>query len=216
MISIRAEKKCLIIIAILIAMTSFFISCKEDQKSIVDYKYDPELIPSIWTDSVDMLISSDSGYIQYRVVADLWGIYDRAKDPYWLFPKGVHLEQYDTLLRVEATIDADTAWHFTKKGLWKLKGNVVIQNTLGEKFTSEEFYRDEKTEKVYSNAFVTIYRPGKMTIHGQGGFEANQQFTDYKFFKVIDSPFSVNENETSGQKNDSISTIQRKNEEIKE
>lgn len=198
------KKKCLLIIAILVAMTSFLYSCGKEKKSIVDFVNDPETVPTMRTDSVDMLISSDSGYIQYRVVTNVWEMYDRAKEPYWLFPEKVHLEKFDTLFQVEATVDADSAWNFSKKRLWKLKGDVVIQNRLGEKFLSDEFYWDEKTEKLYSNAFVTVVRPGKMTIHGQGGFEANQQFTEYSFYKVIDSPVTVNRKDIDSNGQDTI------------
>ena len=185
---ISLEKKCLIIIAIIVAMTSFLFSCNGDKNDIVSTSGDPNEMPTMRTDSVDMTISSDSGYLEYHVISPVWEMYDSAKDPYWFFPEGVHVENYDTLMNIVATVDADTAWYYDKKRLWKLAGNVRIQNPAGEKFISEEFYWDGKKEKVYSSKFVTVERPNKITLYGVGGFEADQQFTNYTFFEIVDSP----------------------------
>ncbi|NDV68383.1 LPS export ABC transporter periplasmic protein LptC [Dysgonomonas sp. 25] len=185
---INLRKKYLIIIAIIIAMTSFLVSCNGDKNDVISISGDPAEMPTMRTDSVDMTISSDSGYLEYHVITPVWEIYDSAKEPYSFFPEGVHVENYDTLMNIVATVDADTAWYYDKKRFWKLAGNVRIQNPAGEKFMSEEFYWDGKKEKVYSSKFVTVERPNKITLYGVGGFEADQQFTNYTFFKVVDSP----------------------------
>lgn len=185
MFDIRHNKFQIYTVMVFIAITVFSLtSCGNNQKSDVDFIYDPELIPSMSTDSIDMVITSDSGQIKYRVLTQTWDMYDNAKEPYWLFPNKIHVEQYDSLMQVEATIDADTAWNYVDKKLWKLKGKVLIKNTLGETFKTEELFWDQQKKRIYSNVHVEVHRPDKMTLHGNNGFEANQNMTEYSFYNV--------------------------------
>lgn len=183
-----------VVTVFLSVMAFFFISCKEEVKSTVDLHYDADKVPSLNTDSVTMLIS-DSGLIRYKVIAKTWEIFDRAKDPHWFFPDGLYVEQFDTIFSIVATVKADTAWNFTSKKLWQLRGHVVIRNKLGETFSSEELFWDQRQQKVYSKKYVEVFRPDKMTLHGMGGFEANQQMTEYRFWNVKDSPITYNEDQ---------------------
>lgn len=191
---LKTRQNLSVVTVFLSVMAFFFISCKEEVKSTVDLHYDADRVPSLNTDSVTMLIS-DSGLIRYKVIAKTWEIFDRAKDPHWFFPDGLYVEQFDTIFSIVATVKADTAWNFTSKKLWKLKGHVVIRNKLGETFKSEELFWDQRQQKVYSKKYVEVFRPDKMTLHGMGGFEANQQMTEYRFWNVKDSPITYNEDQ---------------------
>lgn len=191
---LKTRQNLSVVTVFLSVMAFFFISCKEEVKSTVDLHYDADKVPSLNTDSVTMLIS-DSGLIRYKVIAKTWEIFDRAKDPHWFFPDGLYVEQFDTIFSIVATVKADTAWNFTSKKLWQLKGHVVIRNKLGETFKSEELFWDQRQQKVYSKKYVEVFRPDKMTLHGMGGFEANQQMTEYRFWNVKDSPITYNEDQ---------------------
>ncbi len=172
-----------VIVFFIFTMPFFFAACKSDKKSSVDMEYDPEVIPSMNTDSVNMLIS-DSGLIRYKLITKTWEVFDQAKEPYWYFPDGLYLEQFDTTFNVVVTIKSDTAWNYEKKKLWRLKGNVFVKNSVGETFSSEELFWDQQKEKIYSHLFVEVNRPEKGILRGKGGFEANQQMTQYEFKKV--------------------------------
>ena len=191
---LKTRQNLSVVTVFLSVMAFFFISCKEEVKSTVDLHYDADKVHSLNTDSVTMLIS-DSGLIRYKVIAKTWEIFDRAKDPHWFFPDGLYVEQFDTIFSIVATVKADTAWNFTSKKLWQLKGHVVIRNKLGETFKSEELFWDQRQQKVYSKKYVEVFRPDKMTLHGMGGFEANQQMTEYRFWNVKDSPITYNEDQ---------------------
>lgn len=187
------RKKSLLFITISIIMTSFFVSCKKERKDIIDYAFDPYAIPMMHTDSVDMTISMDSGYVKYRLLTKVWDIYDATEDPYWFFPEKVYLEQYDTLGKVIATVKADTAWNYSRKKLWKLKGNVIVRNIDSAIFRSEEVYWDQRIHKIYSDKYVEVDQPDKGTLIGSRGFEANEQMTEYTFRGVVNSKVIVNE-----------------------
>ena len=95
--------------------------------------------------------------------------------------KGVYLEKFDSIFQVEASIKADTAYFFNKEELWKLMGNVHIQNLKGEQFDTELLYWDQRTQRIYSDEFIRIEQPDRI-ITGHG-FESNQQMTVYTIRK---------------------------------
>ncbi len=164
-------------------------SCKDKNENLVAFAYDPESVPTMITTSASQLIS-DSGVTRYKLVADLWLVYDKAKEPYSFFPQGLYLERFTPDFEIEATVEADTAWYYTTKNLWKLKKNVHVENMKGEQFDSEELFWDEKNGKVFSEAYIEI-KSGLTELKGYG-FESNQSMTDYRIFRPHDGklPFS--------------------------
>ena len=79
------------------------------------------------------------------------------------------------------TLVSDTAYFFNKEELWKLMGNVHIQNLKGEQFDTELLYWDQRTQRIYSDEFIRIEQPDRI-ITGHG-FESNQQMTVYTIRK---------------------------------
>ncbi len=167
-------------------------SCGGEKTEYIDTPFDSEKIPTMATDSVTELIS-DSGLIRYKLVTQTWLFFDKAADPHWFFPDGFYLEQFDTTFQVKVTIQSDTAWNYTNRKFWKLKGNVFVRNEKDETFESEELYWDEKRGKVFSDKYIEITRPNKLLLKGYG-FESNQQMTDYRIFRPHDSDFYVDDN----------------------
>ncbi len=187
-----------------VVMLFLYSACNNKDKNLVDIKYDPEVTPSMSTDSVITLIS-DSGVTRYKLVADNWQVFDKAKEPYWYFPEGIYLERFDSLFQVEAKILADSAWNYTEKRLWRLKGNVDIRNMEGEVFLSDELFWDQKEGKVYSDKYIEIKR-GDTELKGYG-FESNQEMTDYRIFRPHDGriPFRDNAESFNTLESDTIS-----------
>lgn len=169
-----------------------FSSCKEEKKHLISGVYNPELIPRINSDSVNMLVS-DSGIIRYRLVAASWQFFEQTKDPHWYFPKGFYVEQFDSLFHVQVSIKADTAWRYTKQNLWKLKGHVFVKNIKDETFASNELFWDEKEQRIYSAAYIEIKQPDKLMIKGMG-FNANQTLTSWQILKPFDSEIYIKDN----------------------
>ena len=114
------------IFMVVVMFLLFMTSCSGEKKEIVDVSFDPETTYTLRTTDVSTLIS-DSGVTRYRLNAKEWLIFGKAKDPYWFFPEGIYVEKFDTLFQSEASIQADTAYNYEKKGLWKLVGNVKVE-----------------------------------------------------------------------------------------
>ena len=161
-------------------MLLLFSSCSGKKKELGDAITERDSMAVMDTRGVTTLVS-DSGVTRYRINTEEWLVFDRKNPPYWAFEKGVYLEKFDSIFQVEASIKADTAYFFNKEELWKLMGNVHIQNLKGEQFDTELLYWDQRTQRIYSDEFIRIEQPDRI-ITGHG-FESNQQMTVYTIRK---------------------------------
>ena len=158
------------------AVLLFISSCSGNKKRMGEAITERDSLPVMDTHDVTTLIS-DSGVTRYRITTPRWMVFDRKQPPHWAFEQGIHLEKFDTLFNVEASIDADTAYYYNKEELWKLMGHVAIQNLKGERFNTELLYWDQRKQKIYSDRFIRIEQPDRI-ITGHG-FESSQEMTIY-------------------------------------
>lgn len=178
-----------------IVMLLLFPSCGGKQKAVGEAITERDSLPMMQTMGVTTLIS-DSGVTRYRVNTEEWQVFDRKTPPYWAFERGIYLEQFDSIFDIEASIKADTAYYYNKDRLWKLVGNVDIQNRKGERFNTELLYWNEATQKVYSDKFIRIQQPDRV-ITGHG-FDSNQQMTIYNI-RNIEGVFYVEDEAATTQ-----------------
>lgn len=135
-------------------------------------------------DSVSMMTTygvntliSDSGVIKYRIITERWDVNTVRQPSRWEFMKGIFFEQFDEQFHVQAYIQADTAWYFDQKNLWKLRGRVSIRNVKGLIYTSEELYWDGMRHEFYSNVFSRLVTPER-TIEGSY-FRSDESMNHY-------------------------------------
>ena len=181
------------IFVVVVMLLLFTASCNGDNKEVVVVAFDPETTyPLRTTDYTTQF--SDSGITRYRAIAKEFLKFDKAKEPFSYFPEGIYVEKFDTLFNIEASLKADTAYNYEKKGLWKLIGNVRVENLEGKKFETSLLFWDQKEEKVYSDKYIRIQEDDKI-ITGIG-FESNQNMTQYKIFNS-QGVFPVSESVTT-------------------
>ena len=149
------------------------------KESLADAINENDSLPDMRTTGVTTYIS-DSGMIRYKVITAEWLIFSQVDSPYWAFKKGIYLEKFDTLFRIDASIKADTAFYYEPQKLWELRGNVHIRSQRGDKFDTQIMFWDQGKEKIYSDQFIRIEQPDKV-LTGYG-FESNQQMTEYQIF----------------------------------
>ena len=192
-------------------MLLYFVSCKNGNDNLVDFKYDPEVIPTMITDSAYQLLS-DSGVTAIKSLT-MYGWYLIRLRSRISFSKRSILRKAYSRFTTEATVEADTAWYFDDKKLWRLRSNVHVQNMQGEEFNSEELFWDMENGKVYSNTYIEIKRKDSQ-LKGYG-FESNEQMTDYRIFRPHDGklPFvdkpSVPTDSLEIEKTDSTANINK-------
>ena len=189
---VKYKNRSITIVFAAMVMFLLFSSCSGRKKDLGAAITERDSLPVMDTRGVTTLVS-DSGITRYRVNTAEWLIFDRKTPSYWAFEKGIYLEKFDSVFHVEASIKADTAYHYDKEKLWKLMGNVHIQNLKGEKFDTELLYWDQNKQRVYSDRRVRIEQPDQIIY--AIGFESNEQLTKCRFFKT-EGIFYVDEDDT--------------------
>lgn len=160
-------------------------SCsKSDTKLKTDAITNRASMPVLDTRQVTTLIS-DSGITRYRITTPCWQIYDAAHPPYWEFPEGIYLENFNQDLSIESSLVADYAYYNDSLKIWTVSGHVHALNTKGEQFDTPLLHWNQNTERIYSDSAITITRETSV-IHGIG-FESNQSMTQY----IIKHPTGV-------------------------
>lgn len=157
----------------------FMASCDSSEKEVVVVEFAPETTYTMKTTDLTSLIS-DSGITRYRMNAKEWLMFGKAKEPYSYFPEGVYVEKFDSLFNVEASVKADTAYYWDKKGLYKLIGNVEILSLEGKKLETSVLFIDQNEDKIHTDCYFEL-QEGEKIITGIG-FESNQTMTKYKIF----------------------------------
>ena len=182
--------------------------CSSSKKNLTDAILERDSLPTMQSLGVTTLIS-DSGITRYKIITEEWNIFDKKNPPHWAFEKGIYLEKFDTLLRIDANILADTAYYYEKKKLWELRGNVKILSQQGDKFETQQLFWDERNKKIYSDQYIRIEQPDK-AIAGYG-FESNQELTEYEI-KNTEGIFTIEDTAPTSNmqvKGDSIETARK-------
>ena len=143
-------------------MFVLFPGCSKSGKNLAAAVEERDSLSSMTSLGVTTLIS-DSGITRYKIITEEWCIFDKKDPPYWAFEKGVYLEKFDTLLHIDASIKADTAYYYDRNKLWELKGNVQIRSQRGDKFETSQMFWDEKNKTVYSDKYIKIEQ-GDLTL----------------------------------------------------
>ena len=185
------------ITAAFIAAVMFVLltGCSSKKNNLAEAIFERDSLPTMQSLGVTTLIS-DSGITRYKIVTEEWNIFDKKTTPHWAFEKGIYLEKFDTLLRIDASILADTAYYYEKKKLWELRSNVKILSLQGDKFETQQLFWDEKNKKIYSDKYIRIEQAVK-AITGYG-FEANQELTEYEI-KNSTGVFTIEDTNTTPQ-----------------
>ena len=163
--------------AVVVMLLLFMASCGKENKEVVEVTFDPENTYTLRTTDVSSLIS-DSGITRYRMNAKEWLVFGKAKEPYSYFPQGVYVEKFDSLFNVEASVKADTAYYWDKKGLYKLIGHVSILSQEGKKLDTSILYFDQKEDQIYTDEYFELEEGDKIIT----GIGFNQNMTKYKIF----------------------------------
>lgn len=124
------------------------------------------------------ILYSDSAQLRVRVTAPVLHNYTERDNPRQEFPAGIKIDFYDQNAHIRSTLTAKNAIRFQEKGQVIVRDSVVLSTVEREKLETEELIWDEKTEKITTEKFVKITKPGEV-IYGFG-LDANQDFSYWK------------------------------------
>lgn len=137
------------------------------------------IYPERATDVV--LTVTDSGHKIAEIQTPLMERYS-GKNPYIEMTKGLKGLFFNKAGVKENQLDADYGISKQNEKIIEVRRNVILENIKGEKLNSEKLIWNQATQKIYTDEFVKITTPDEV-IYGDG-FESNQNFTEYKIFKI--------------------------------
>ncbi|WP_430810299.1 MULTISPECIES: LPS export ABC transporter periplasmic protein LptC [unclassified Carboxylicivirga] len=162
---------------ILLAVCFLLSSCQSNKPEEIAAITNWEEIPSLVVEELETILT-DSGKVKIRFITPSMLTYDRKKEPYRDFPQGLHCIMYQSNGEVDAQIKCRKAIFFEKKQLWELTIDVEAMNQKGEVLNTEQLFWDMKSEKIYSEKFVTITQDN--SIYTGTGFEADQNMDNWR------------------------------------
>jgi LPS export ABC transporter protein LptC len=142
------------------------------------------------TKGVD-IVYSDSAKVRARVVTPLMIHFTKATNPHYEMPKGVKIFFYDDKLNqktkvydpekhVVATVVSDYAITSNNEKLIELRKNVVVRNTQGDVFTTQQLFYDVNKKLIYSNQYCQMTKVDGTALDGTA-FTSNESFTETHF-----------------------------------
>lgn len=162
-------------------------SCKNDPAEVKSLTQ-RDTLPLLTTQNVDMLVS-DSARLKMHLTApreeDFAGETQRS-----IFPQGMHMEIYDDSGTVSSSVQSMYAERLLKEQKITAKQKVVVINIKGEKLETEKLTLDERTQRIYTDAFVKITTADQVIMGN--GLDADAAFTEYEI-KDITGTLMLNE-----------------------
>ena len=186
-----------------VAMLFFLISCSKENTEKIGAIKDRSKMAQLHATEITTIIS-DSGITRYRISASQWDIFDRAAQPHWNFPKGIHFEKFNLDLKVDANIHSNYARYNVNEEKWELRGKVRATNLQGELFETEQLFWSEREKRIYSDSLIKITQV-RHIITGIG-FESDESMTRYTIRKP-QGIFPIEGNESSASSKPTVTTV---------
>ncbi|HRD79452.1 MAG: LPS export ABC transporter periplasmic protein LptC [Saprospiraceae bacterium] len=163
----------------------------------------PETLPDALLSNPNMelleeveILYSDSAALKVRVTGPVMHYFTEANDPRQEFPGGVIVHFLDRDQQVASILTAKYAIRRESIGTIIVRDSVVWQSVRKEHLTTDELTWDERRQKVFTDRFVVVTRPGEI-LYGRG-FEANQDFSNLTM-KAVEGRVVVDEEKNENQ-----------------
>ncbi len=164
-------------ISIGLLLSLMLFSCKNDYQEVMS-NADFEQRPAQEAHNIE-IVRTDSGKVVFKMIAPVLMRFSQLEeDPYEEFPEGLTVIKYSNYPKVEASIRCKYAIHLINQDLWEAKDDVVATNIDGDTVKTEQLFWNIKTERIYSDKYVSIKRNDEI-MYGMG-FESDQTLRNGK------------------------------------
>lgn len=162
-------------------------ACRNDPAEVKSLTQ-KDTLPLLTTQQVDMLVS-DSARLKMHLTAPREEDFADAEQRS-VFPQGMHIEIYDDSGKVNSSVQSLYAERSMREQKITAKQKVVVINIKGEKLETEKLIFDERTQRIYTDAFVKITTADQVIMGN--GLDADAAFTEYTI-KDITGTLMLNE-----------------------
>jgi LPS export ABC transporter protein LptC len=177
------------LVLMVMVTTIVFGSCENDLE-VVQAFGDPGKIPDATSENSEIMYY-DSSLLKVKIVSPI--ILRFSLQKYMEFPKGIHVQLYDSLKNVKAEVKSKYALYKEKEDLWEARKDVVVISKDGKQLNTEQLFWDRNKKIIYSNKFCRI-RTATANLTGNK-FTATEDFSAYELSSV-QGPLEVKDDET--------------------
>lgn len=165
-----------------ISILVFLVSCENDLEVVKSFN-DPDIIPEYTTEKLETLYF-DSARLSAKIEAPLMFRYNLTppKEPYMEFPKGLHVQIFDSAKNVKAEVKSMYAVYNEVQKIWEARKDVVVISTDGKRLNTEQLFWDQKKKIIYSNKFCRVTTESANFTGNK--FQANEDFSWYELTEV--------------------------------
>lgn len=132
----------------------------EEAKDIVSYMSQQGVMRAKLTAPIMLRVQSDTQYVE--------------------FPKTLHVDFYDSSIKIESWLDARYGKYFESLSKVYLRDSVIVINTKGDTLKSPDLWWDQNTKMFYTDKLARYYTKDKQ-IFGGKGLEATQDLKSVTF-----------------------------------
>ena len=157
----------------------FLFSCENNIEQIKTFGFTEDL-PILEATNFETMVT-DSGVIRYFLKTPKLLRFESGSTSYIEFPEGIELIKYNENREIVSSITANYAKQFEKDKRWEVKNNVIATNAQGDTLKTEQLFYAETEERIYTDEFVRIIRPGQ-NITGVG-FQSDQNMQNWRIKK---------------------------------
>jgi len=175
------------VIAIFSLFTLTLLSCVNDEKKVTAI-FEKKLGVDKATNIQSYI--SQGGKMKALLTAPLMLHYQDSASRIEL-PKSLHVDFYDSTLKVESKLDALYASYYETDNKIFIRDSVRVYNIKGDTLLCKELWWDQRQQKFFTEKPVQI-RTLDMIMFGEG-MSAPQDFKTFEIFKVTNSIIRVKE-----------------------
>jgi LPS export ABC transporter protein LptC len=188
----RHIKNTFTLIATVLAVAMFFLSCKdnytrvgEEAQKLVYPQGVAQNFTLVYTEAVNEIGSEDEEGSQVIAIltSPLSEDYDNLPFKYRTFPQGLQLEVFDEDNN-RSIITADYGIIYSTTNLIDLRGNVVLETHDGKKLEAPQLYYDRSNEWIFTQEEFTYTNPEDGTIMDGEGMDFNRDFSFFNAHKT--------------------------------
>lgn len=168
--------QCLLVLTGLLTSLGAMTACGGDAPPMGEALKHRDSMAVMVTSGCSMLYS-DSGRVQFKVIAEQWEVYDKTTPPRHVFAKGLYLQRFSRQFTPDLYVIADTAFLYNQN-LWDVRGHVFLKDfARGMTFKTSQLYWDLSRHEFWTDRYVYIVTPDR-TIEGDH-FRSNEEMTRY-------------------------------------
>lgn len=151
-------------------------SCADNVVHTVPNAGPGNLTPTMVTTDVDTYVS-DSGFVKYHAVTDVWEMYENTDTPFWRFPSPLVIDTYHPGMVPAAHVECDSALYYSQRRLFRFDGHVTAINVERDTFLTQQLFWDQDQSQFYTDSFIHIVKSDRI-IEGYG-FRSNEKMSEY-------------------------------------